>query len=178
LSATLKAAVSEPTAAGLKVMAMVHVAPIATLVPQVLVSEKELALLPVMLMLVMESAAVPELVSVMFGAVNELPTGWLEKLIEFAESVTAGAVAVPVPLRATVCGEPYVLSAMLTVAVSAPVAAGLKVTVILHEAAAATLVPQVLVWVKELALVPVMLIPCPVPFRLRAALPVLVSVMV
>jgi hypothetical protein len=65
---------------------------------------------------------------------------------------------------------------MLTVAVNAPVAAGLKVTVILHEAAAATLVPQVLVSEKELALAPVMLIPCPVPFRLRADLPVLVRV--
>jgi hypothetical protein len=44
---------------------MVQLAPIATLVPHVLVSEKELALVPVMPMLLMESAAVPDLVRVM-----------------------------------------------------------------------------------------------------------------
>jgi len=61
---------------------------------------------------------------------------------------------------------------------SAPTAAGLKVTVITQEAPAATLVPQVLVWVKAVGLVPAMLIPLPVPLRVSADLPVFFSVTV
>jgi hypothetical protein len=106
LSVKLNAALNEPTAAGLKVTAIVHLAPAATLVPQVLVSEKELALVPVMPTLVNERAPVPVLLRVMFGAVEDDPTAWLENVSEFAESVTMGAGAVPVPLRRTVCGEP------------------------------------------------------------------------
>ena len=53
------------------------------------------------------------------------------------------------------------MSAMFTVAVNTPTAAGLKVTVTMHEDSDATLVPQVLVCEKELAFVPVMLKPIP-----------------
>jgi len=177
LSVTLRFAVSAPAAFGAKVMAILQVAPTATLVPQVFVWLNELALVPVKLMLLNERAAVPELVSVMFGAVEDAPTHCAENEIEFAESVTAGAGAKPVPARVTVCGEPYVLSATFTAAANAPIAAGLKVTVIVHAPPAATLVPQVFVCVNELALAPVMLIPCPVPFRLSATLPVFLRVM-
>ena len=51
LSATLSAAVRVPDCAGLKVMAIVQLVPAATLVPQVFVSLKELAFVPVMPML-------------------------------------------------------------------------------------------------------------------------------
>ena len=42
------------------------------------------------------------------------------------EKVTAGAGAMPVPLRTRVCGEPGALSATWRLAMSAPTAAGVK----------------------------------------------------
>jgi hypothetical protein len=66
-----------------------------------------------------------------------------------------GPVLVPVPVRATVCGLPLALSVMLTAAVRLPVAEGVKVTLIVQLAPAATELPQVLVWAKSLALAPV-----------------------
>lgn len=67
--------------------------------------------------------------------------------------------AAPVPLSATVCGELAALSAKLTAAVSAPDAAGLKVTVTVQEALTASVAPQVFAWENEEALVPVRLTP-------------------
>jgi hypothetical protein len=80
--------------------------------------------------------------------------------------------AVPVPERLTVWGLPLALSAMLSVAARAPLAEGVKVTLIVQLAPAATELPQVLVWAKLLALVPesARLV------ILNAALPLLVSV--
>jgi hypothetical protein len=65
------------------------------------------------------------------------------------------------------------LSARLRLALNIPEDAGLKVTVIVQLAPAATLVPQVSVSEYELALLPVIEIPSPVPLRLSAPLPVL-----
>ena len=64
------------------------------------------------------------------------------------------------------------MSATLSVAARAPLAEGVKVTLIVQLAPAATELPQLLVWAKLLALVPetAMLV------MLRAALPVLLSV--
>src|ERR1035437_2869558 len=59
--------------AGVKVSVMVQVAPAASEAPQLLVSEKLLALVPVTEMLVMVRAAVPGLESVM-GRVVDAPT--------------------------------------------------------------------------------------------------------
>jgi hypothetical protein len=67
--------------------------------------------------------------------------------------LTAGAV--PVPVRPTVWGLPLALSEMLSEAVRLPLAEGLKVTLIVQLAPAATLEPQLLVWAKSLALAPV-----------------------
>jgi hypothetical protein len=77
-----------------------------------------------------------------------------------------------VPERLTVCGLPLALSAMLRVAVRAPLAAGVNITAIVQWAAAATELPQVSDSVKSLALMPVgarLVI-------LKVALPVLVRV--
>ena len=79
---------------------------------------------------------------------------------------------VPVPERPTVCGLPLALSAMLSVAARAPLAEGVKVRLRVQLAPAATELPQVLVWAKLLALVPV----TARLLMLRAALPELVSV--
>lgn len=82
-------------------------------------------------------------------------------------------MVVPVPVMATVCGLPAALSAMLMDAVRAPVAVGLKVTLMVQVPAARTEV-QVLVCVNSVLLVPVTVMPVTV----RVALPVLVSVTV
>jgi hypothetical protein len=82
--------------------------------------------------------------------------------------------AAPVPVRLAVCVEPVALSATLSVAVSVPVVVGVKVTTMLQFAAAASVLPQVVVSLKEEALVPVSDMEMPV----RVALPGLESVMV
>ena len=88
--------------------------------------------------------------------------------------LAAAPVLAPVPERLTVCGLPVALSVRVTAAVRVPLAVGVKVTLIVQLAPAATLDPQLLVWAKSPALVPVsaMLV------MLKAALPVLFRVMV
>lgn len=78
----------------------------------------------------------------------------------------------PVPVRGTVCGLPPPESLTETIALRAPVAVGPKVTEIVHDFPAATLVPQVFVCVKSVGFVPVMVI----LVMLSAEVPVLVSV--
>jgi hypothetical protein len=77
----------------------------------------------------------------------------LPKFNDVGDKLTTGAV--PVPLRATVCGLPTALSLILSVAVRVPVAVGRKVTLIVQLAPAAKVLPHVCVWEKSLALVPV-----------------------
>ena len=100
------------------------------------------------------------------------PTAWLAKVRLDGERLATATV--PVPVRFTLCGLPLALSVRVTFAVRVPLAAGVKVTLIVQLAPAATLEPQLLVWAKSLALVPV-------TARLemfKAALPVLFRVMV
>ncbi len=66
------------------------------------------------------------------------------------------------------------MSVMLTAAVRAPVAVGVKVTLMVQLAPAATALPQVFVWAKSLLFVPVIAMPA----MFSVALPVLVSVTV
>ena len=63
-------------------------------------------------------------------------------------------VEMPVPERLTDWGLPVALSVMARAAVRLPLAAGLKVTLMVQLAPAARLDPQLLVWAKSLALVP------------------------
>ncbi len=79
---------------------------------------------------------------------------------------------VPVPEKVTDCGLPVALSVRVRAAVKDPLAAGVKVTLIVQLAPAATLAPQLLVCAKSLGLVPVMAI----LVMLKAALPVLFRV--
>ena len=76
--------------------------------------------------------------------------------------------AVPVPVRLTVWVAGLALSVMVTAPVLVPMAVGLKVTLRVQLALAATLEPQVLVWEKPP--LTVMLV------MLRTALPVFLSV--
>jgi hypothetical protein len=68
----------------------------------------------------------------------------LAKLKLEPESETAGAI--PVPERDTVCGLFAALSVMVRLAVRVPRAEGEKVMLIGQLAAAATELPQILLW--------------------------------
>jgi hypothetical protein len=64
-----------------------------------------------------------------------------------------------VPVRPTVCGDPEALSATVTEADRLPAEAGVKVTVMVQVAPAASEVPQLLLSPKLLEFVPVMDMP-------------------
>ena len=76
----------------------------------------------------------------------------MPKATEVAERPTMEVV--PVPERLTDCGLPVALSVMLMEAERFPLADGVKVTSMEQLDPAATLEPQLLVWLKLLALVP------------------------
>jgi hypothetical protein len=60
-----------------------------------------------------------------------------------------------VPERLAVCGLPLALSLAVNVAVRLPVAVGVNVTLMVQLEVAASELPQLLVWVKSVLLVPV-----------------------
>jgi hypothetical protein len=167
-------AVRVPAAVGVKVTLIVQLALAFTLPPQVLVSAKSPLLVPVIAMLVRESAAEPLLVSVTFCAALVVFTVWLAKVRLAGDSVTAGVppALAPVPVRETVCGLPVALSVIETFAVREPAAVGVNVKLTVQLALAFTLPPQVLVSAKSPLLVPVIAI----LERESAAVPLLVSV--
>jgi hypothetical protein len=96
-----------------------------------------------------------------------VPTACAGKVNEAGESLTTAVVA-PVPVRLTVCVAGLALSVMVTAPVLVPVAVGLKVTLRVQLALAATPEPQVLVWEKSPRTVMLVM--------LRVAFPVLLSV--
>src|SRR5271170_3514385 len=108
-------------------------------------------------MLAMAKLAFPELVRVTDCAALVLSRFWFPKAMLAAERLADGPL--PVPVRATVCGLPVRLSAMLTEAVRVPATVGTKATEIVQLAATAREAPQVLVWIKSPAFVPVMVMP-------------------
>jgi guanyl-specific ribonuclease Sa len=89
------------------------------------------------------------------------------------ERLTTGTPA-PVPETETVCCELERLSAMVSEAVAAPTAVGVKVTEMAQEALAASELPQVLDWAKTEAFVPVK----EKPLMDKAAVPVFLRAMV
>ena len=130
LSVMLTEAVRLPLAAGVNVTRIVQLVLAATELPHVLLCAKSLALVPVSARLVMLKAALPVLLRVTACAVLVVPTDWLPKARLVGERLATGAV--PVPERLTVCGLPLALSVMITEAVRLPLAAGLKVTLIVQ----------------------------------------------
>ena len=71
-----------------------------------------------------------------------VPTSWLANVRLAGDSPAAGAI--PLPLRATVCGLPVALSATDRVPVRVPEAVGVKFTLMLQLAPAPRLAPQLL----------------------------------
>src|SRR4030081_2434216 len=128
-----------PSAVGVKVTVIVQLALIATLLPQVLVCAKS----PLAAMLLMVNVAVPVFLSVTFCEAFVVPTCWPLNVRLLGVSLTKGAS--PVPVRLTVCGLPAALSVTLTFAVLVPFAVGVKVTVMVQLAPAATDFPQLFV---------------------------------
>ena len=98
----------------------------AATVEQLLVCEKSAAFVPVMLTALMVNVAVPGLVTVIDSDVLLVLMSWFPKLQELGEKLICGAV--PVPLSATVCGEPEALSDTEIEALRLPVADGVNVT--------------------------------------------------
>ena len=166
-----------PTAVGVKVSATVHVPAAATAVEvKQVVPEVAMAKGPVVAIAVKVRLEMPVFVTVTVCAGLAVPTGSDGK-VGAADKLTTGPFAVPVPLKLTVCVLPAVppaLSVMVTAPVRAPVAVGLKVTLIVQFAPAArleVLAGQLLVCEKSLepALTAMLAI-------VRAAVPVLVRV--
>ena len=105
-------------------------------------------------MAVMLNAIVPTLVRVTTLAALVVPT------VTEPKSKLAGVslAVVPTPVRGTICGLPLALSVTLSDALRAPTAVGANFTLKVQLAAAAREAPQVCVWEKSPALVPVMAI--------------------
>jgi hypothetical protein len=140
---------------------MMQLAEAASVVPQGLVlvgSAKALAFVPVIVMAMPVSDAVPVLVSVMFCAAVVVPFVTDVKLSTLPESVAIGATgATAVPVSEATCGELVALSTTLTVPSRVPVPVGVKFTEKLQLAFIASVtgkVPQVLVCEKSAALLP------------------------
>jgi hypothetical protein len=69
------------------------------------------------------------------------------------------AAVPPEPLRGTVCEPLEALSVKVRLAPSAPLMLGVNVVLVVQLAPAARLVPQVFVWLKSAAFVPVTVMP-------------------
>lgn len=140
LSVMAIAAVRVPDAVGAKSPWIAQLPPAAMFAPQLFVNRNDDALAPVTVMLVIERAVPPVLVSVTCCVALVVPTAWLAKVRLVADSVGGGMN--PVPLSAILWGELTALSAIVMAAVSAPSAAGAKCPWMVQLAPAATLVPQ------------------------------------
>jgi hypothetical protein len=116
LSAIESVAAKLAAEAGVKVTEMVQVAPAANELPQVLVCAKSVGLAPVMVMPVIESAALPVFISVAVCTAVVDPTVSLKVSIRGVSDAPGSGAAVPVPFSVVACGEPVALSATDSVA--------------------------------------------------------------
>src|SRR5207302_1487362 len=145
-SVMFTAAARAPGAAGVKLTPIVQLVPGATEpapVGQVLpaAKAKSAACAPVMVMLVRFSGAPPLLVSVTFCAALVVRMRCSPNALLAAESVAVGGVT-PVPVSDTDCGLSAASSVMVTVAVRALAAVGVKVRLVdAKETAGAMPVP-------------------------------------
>ena len=101
-----------------------------------------------------------------------VPTAWLPKVRMLVDKVALVPEVSPTPLRETECGLPKVLSTILIDALRLPIWFGLKVTISPQFAPAARLEPQLLVWPKSAALIPV----SPALLMATAKVPLLLTV--
>src|SRR5207245_6589845 len=182
LSVMFTVAARTPVAAGVKLTLIVQLAPGATEpapLGQVLpaAKAKSAACAPVMVMLVRFSGAPPLLVRVTVCAALVVPTRCLPKVLLVSESVAGGGVA-PVPVSDTDCGLPAASSVMVTVAVRALAAVGVKVRLRTQLAPAASVAPLMQVVPEASAKSPALAPPSTAVAMLRGAVPLLVRVTV
>ena len=165
LSATLRNALKVVADAGVKLTEILQLNPAASDEPQALVSAKSPGLAPVRLMPVMVREAVPGLESTTTCVLLVVLTAWFPKGTAVGVSTACGVPAMPVPLRLTICGLLGSPSVSVSVPACVPVPLGVKVTLTVHEADAASEVPQLSVslycvlaamLVKAMAVVPVL----------------------
>jgi hypothetical protein len=167
LSVTASEAEIAPEATGAKVSEMVQLAPALTLDPQVVVSPKYSALVPVIAMLLMLSAVLPVFESLIACAALVLLRAWLPKAMLVVLNDTRGPV--PVPVKATDC-EPFgALSVMVSDAPLLPGTVGTKLTDTVQLPPAFSVAPQVWLWLNWPGFVP----PRAILLMLSAAMPVL-----
>lgn len=160
--------------AGVNVTEMEQLAFAASEFPQVFVCAKSAVFAPPSVMPLMFITALPVFFSVAVCAVAVVPV-CVEKVSELGVTDATGTgTAVPVPLRATVCGEPEALSAIESVAAKLATEVGKNVTEIEQLVFTASELPQELVCAKSAAPVP----PIVIPLMVSAALPVFLSVAV
>ena len=163
LSVMVSVPASEPPVAGEKVTLILQEPPVATLLPQLLVSP-QLALVAT---LVMMSAALPVLLRVTGCDELAVPTSRPANVRLDADKLAAAPS--PAPLRVTVWGLLLALSVSVSVPVRFPVAVGVKVTLIVATAPAATEPAQVLVWAKSPLVVIVRGVRTPAPVLVSAS---------
>ncbi len=143
-----------PTVVGENVTLIVQVPEGAT-VEQLLVWEKS----PEMPMFEMMRFPEPVFVTVMACGAELVPTPVEPKVTDGGLSMMAAVGTTPVPVRATVCGDPGALSVTCTDAERTPPASGEKVTLIVQLAPPPKLPPQLLVWEKSPGFVPMRVMP-------------------
>ncbi len=174
-------AVRVPTAPGVKLNSAVQVAPGASTAFAAHVPEtpKSAAAVPVSVVPASVSGAAPLLLTSTLWPALVLPTVWVANVSAVALSEIAGcAMVVPVPFNATVDGEPAALWAIVRLAVRAPVAAGVDVTLTTHDAFAATLPPAMHVVPEAIWNSPAWLPVIDNAPSVNAAVPVLLNVIV
>jgi len=148
---------------------MVQLLPPLNDVPQLDVSEKELAFTPPIVIPLMLNAAFPGLDSVTVCGELGAAVDCEPKFIELGVATACGAV--PVPDRETVCGEPAALSLIESAPADAVAVTGVKPTEIEQEAPPASWVPQVFVCENPLPL-------ATIPLKTSAWFPPFLSVTV
>src|ERR1700722_19901764 len=119
LSAMLSTAALPPADTGLKVTEIIQLAPVANEAPQVFVNAKSSVVLPLNVMELIDSGAAPLLVKEIDFDADVAPTASLPNARDVVLSVAVGS-ATPMPLKATVWGEPLALSVMLSTAALPP----------------------------------------------------------
>ena len=139
MSAIVMAAERAPIAVGEKVALIVQLPPPASVAPQVVVLPKSPLFAPVIAMLVMSSVETDVFVSVVVIEELVVPTACEPNVRLVGESVTVTDAANPVPLTAIDCGLVESLSVTVRTADRAPLAVGVKVTLIVQLACDATL---------------------------------------
>jgi hypothetical protein len=153
LSAIESIAASVPTCDGVKVTEMVQEADGAIVLRQLFVWVKSLGFAPLKLNTGDTMPPVPVSDSVNVRILEAVPFGVGGNDSVPGKTAPFAIPAFPVPLKVTVWGEPVTLSAIESVALSAPVLEGVNVTLIVHVAPTAT-EAQVFVWLKSAGFVP------------------------